>query len=155
MSKRQALSWEQIEELRKSPHILSVSEKTISYSAKFKEHVYNEYKAGKSYETILTEAGIDPDMLGIKRINSLRTMVHAEGKRKAGFTDKSSRLPYGTYTKRVAKTYEGKITQLEHELAYTRQELEYLKKIYLANMEEQKACDTKRHRKSNSGSSGT
>jgi transposase len=153
MSKRRSLSKEQIEELQKSPHILFVSEKAISYSAKFKEHVYREYQAGKSYETIVIEAGIDPDVLGPRRLNSLRTMVQAEGKREMGFTDKNSRLPPRTLSARVAKTNTGKIARLEHELAYTRQELEYLKKIYLADMEAQKACDTKRHRKSNSGSS--
>jgi len=151
MSKRRSLSKEQIEELKKSPHILFVSEKTISYSAKFKEHVYREYLAGKSYETILSEAGIDPDILGAKRLNSLRTMVQSEGKREVGFTDKNSRLPPRTLSARVAKTNSGKIARLEHELAYTRQELEFLKKIYLADMEVQKACNTKRHRELNSG----
>jgi hypothetical protein len=155
MSKRRSLSQEQIEELKKSPHILFVSEKTISYSAKFKEHVYHEYQAGKSYETILSEAGIDPDLLGTRRLNSLRTMVQAEGKREAGFTDKNSRLPPRTLSARVAKTNTGKIARLEHELAYAKQELEYLKKIYLADREAQKACDTKHRRKSNSESSET
>jgi len=154
MSKRRSLSKEQIEELQKSPHILFVSEKTISYSAKFKEHVYNEYQAGKSYETILIEAGIDPDLLGARRLNSLRTMVQSEGKREAGFTDKNSRLPPRTLSAKVAKTNTAKIARMEHELAYTRQELEYLKKIYLAEMEAQKACDSKPGRKSNSESSG-
>jgi len=153
MSKRRPLSKEQIEELQKSPHILAVSEKTISYSAKFKEHVYLEYKAGKSYETILSEAGIDPDMLGARRLNSLRTCVQAEGKREAGFTDKNSRLPPRTLSAKVAKTNSGKISRLEHELTYVKQELEYLKKIYLADLEAQKECGTKRHRKPNSGSS--
>lgn len=154
MSKRHPLSKEQIEALQKSPHILFVNEKTISYSAKFKEHVYNEYQAGKSYETILSEAGIDPEILGPRRLNSLRTMVQSEGKREAGFTDKNSRLPPRTLSARIAKTNTGKIARLEHELAYTKQELKFLKKIYLADMEAQKACDMKRRRTSNSESSG-
>ena len=79
MSKRCSLTKEQLEELQKSPHVLAVNEKTISYSARFKEHVYSEHMAGKSYEAIITEAGIDPDILGAKRLNSLRTMVQAEG----------------------------------------------------------------------------
>lgn len=155
MAKTHLLSMEQIEELRKSQHILHVTETTINYSAKFKEHVYNEYKEGKSYEIILWEAGIDPDILGVRRLNSLRTMVQKEGKRKEGFTDKSSRLTPRTLSERLGTTDTVRITQLEQELAYTRQELEYLKKIYLAGMEEQKACITKRHRKSNSELSET
>ncbi|NLD93180.1 MAG: hypothetical protein GX639_10990 [Fibrobacter sp.] len=153
MSKRCSLTKEQLEELQKSPHVLAVNEKTISYSARFKEHVYSEHMAGKSYETILTEAGIDPDILGAKRLNSLRTMVQAEGKRGAGFTDKNSRLPRGTLSSKLIKTDGDKIARLEQELAYTRQELEFLKKIYLADMEAQKACDTRHHRKSNFRSS--
>lgn len=40
-----------------------------------------------------------------------------------------------------------RIEQLEHELAYTRQEVEFLKKIQEAGMEEQKVWESKRLRK--------
>lgn len=40
-----------------------------------------------------------------------------------------------------------RIEQLEHELAYTRQEVEFLKKIQNAGMEEQKVWESKHRRK--------
>lgn len=153
MSKLHPLSREQIEMLQNSPHVLYVRETTINYSAKFKEHVYHEYRAGKTYETILREAGIDPDILGLRRINSLRNMVRIERKRETGFTDRNNRLPAGTLSIGGVKTNTGETARIEHELAYVKQELEFLKKNYLAEMETQKACDMKRHRKSNSKSS--
>jgi hypothetical protein len=48
---------------------------------------------------------------------------------------------------------EEKVARLQHELAYVKQEVEYLKKIYLADREAQQGCDSKPHRKSNFKSS--
>ena len=42
---------------------------------------------------------------------------------------------------------EQRIRQLEHELAYTRQEVEFLKKLQVANMEAQKQWESKHRQK--------
>ena len=42
---------------------------------------------------------------------------------------------------------EQKIRQLEHELAYVKQEVEFLKKLQLANMEAQKSWESKHRQK--------
>ena len=45
------------------------------------------------------------------------------------------------------ETVEQRIRQLENELAYTRQEVEFLKKLQAANMEAQKQWESKHRQK--------
>jgi len=154
MEAQSLLTHQQIEELRKSPCVQSVSLKQVCFTAAFKEYAYKEYLAGKSYQAILREAGIDPELLGKSRVNSLRTSVMKQGQKGEGFSDTSNRYRRTGDELPAARSTEEKIARLEHELAYTKQELEYLKKIYLADREAQRVCDTKLRRKSNSESSG-
>jgi len=147
------LTCQQIEELRDHPCVQSLRPKQVSFTAAFKEHAYKEYLSGKSIPEILYEAGIDPELLGKNRINSLRTHVMAQGKKGEGFRDAATRCRRTGEARPAARSTEEKIARLEHELAYTKQELEYLKKIYLADREAQRACDMKLRRKSNSESS--
>ena len=86
--------------------------------------------------------GLDPELLGQSRINGIKQYVMRYAKREKGFTDVLSSpeiyLP-------VRQTPEEKIRRLEHQLAYTRQELEFVKKIVSANREAQKEWKSKRH----------
>lgn len=148
ISQRHPLSQTQIEGLRKSPHVEYVTEKTVSFTAAFKEHAHREIQAGKPLYKILKEAGIAPELLG-KRLNSLRTNLKRQGERNGVFTD----IHHKNISAEAPRTNEDKIARLEHELAYTKQEVEFLKKIYLADREAQKSCDTRRRRKPNSESS--
>jgi len=153
MGSKSPLTRRQIEELRNSPCVQSVSPKQVCFTAAFKEHVYNEYLSGKSYPEILYEAGIDPEMLGTGRIRSLKTQVIKDARKGGDFTEASNRHRRAEGTRPDAHSTDEKIARLEHELAYTKQELEYLKKIYLADREAQRVCDMKLRRKSNSESS--
>jgi len=145
------LNQEQIERLRKSPHVCSVSETRICLTADFKRHFYVEWTKGKSPKRILKEAGIKPEWMGDSRIHSLRTVVVGESKREGGFSDNKTSLKMRS-NKEAAQTSEERIVRLEHELAYTKQELEYLKKIYLADREAEQKWQLKRRRNQNSES---
>lgn len=72
------------------------------------------------------EYGIDPEILGVNRVNGLKTMVLKEVKAGKGFWDLNT---YGTYLEHLL-TPEAKIRLLEQELAYKDQIIEYLKKLY-------------------------
>lgn len=128
------LSFEQIEELRGSPYVASVTARQVSFTAEFKQRFYQEYTKGKSPKEILREMGINPETLGESRVVSIRMHALQQGKSGYGFTDRkvqwSPTVAYGR-----AKTTEEKLVRLEHELAYTRQELEFVKKIILAGRE--------------------
>lgn len=65
---KQLFSPEQIEQLQKNPHVLKVSERTITYADAFKSQFIDEYLAGKTPRQILEEYGFDIEVLGMKRV---------------------------------------------------------------------------------------
>ena len=67
-------------------------------------------------------------------------------KQKSGFSDRRSQN-YRRPPKTGEETMEQRIRQLENELAYTRQEVEFLKKLQAANMEAQKQWESKHRQK--------
>lgn len=54
----------QIKELKKNPNVISASERSISYSPKFKIKAVKEYKQGKIPSQIFIEHGFDIEMIG-------------------------------------------------------------------------------------------
>jgi|GEM_PF-177722 len=154
MGQRQPLSQKQVEGLRKSPHVRYVNANILSFTAEFKEHAYKERQRGIPFREILSNAGIDPDLVGKKRIESFSSSINEQGRRGVGFSDIIQKKPLPE-DKKAAKTTEEKVARLQHELAFVKQEVEYLKKIYLADREAQQGCDSKHRRKSNSKSFGT
>ncbi|WMT28874.1 IS3 family transposase [Bacillus aerius] len=54
----------QMKELEKNPNVLNVSERSISYSPKFKLKSVKDYQAGKTPSQIFLEQGFDLDMIG-------------------------------------------------------------------------------------------
>lgn len=65
---KQLFSSEQIEQLLKNPHVLKVSERSITYSDAFKNQFIDDYLAGKTPRQIFKESGFDIEMIGIKRV---------------------------------------------------------------------------------------
>ena len=57
-TKRFTLSEGQQEELRTCPHVKKVSDRTIQFTADFKQHVLREYAKGKRPKVTFVEAGI-------------------------------------------------------------------------------------------------
>jgi hypothetical protein len=132
---------EQMDRLREHPYVQEVTEQFVYFSVEFKERFYNEFMSGKKPRKIIIGMGLDPELLGQSRINGIKQYVLRYAKRDKGFTDihtsSEIHLP-------VRQTPEEKIRRLEHQLAYTKQELEFVKKIVLANREAQKEWKSKR-----------
>ncbi len=127
---------EEMAQLRESEYILDVTPKFVYYSAEFKERFYREYQEGKKPRKIIEGMGIDANILGQTRVNGIKRRVLRDVQIGKGFTE----ITGESYTKHVGRalTPEAKIRRLEHELAYTRQELEFVKKIIAAGREERK-----------------
>lgn len=133
---------EQMESLGKNPYVKSVSPSTVRFTEEFKREFYSLLKSGKSSPQIFLEHGIDPDVLGKSRIEGFRYTLNKYAKRDEGFIDKrldNRRRP----ASRSEGTMEARIKHLEHELAYTRQEVEFLKKLQMADMEAQRQWESK------------
>jgi len=151
MSKKQ-LTPEEIAELEKNPAVAWATENRLFFTQEFKDWFYEEYQSGKSALVILMETGIDPKMIGYSRVNSIRWHILKE---KRDDTKEKSDLPRGSRTPSNyrALVASRRISHLEQQLAYTKQELEFVKKIIHADREVQQEWESKRRRRSNSKSS--
>ena len=78
--------------------------------------------------------------------NEIKSIIQRFPKQKSGFSDRRSEN-YRRPPKTGEETVEQRIRQLENELAYTRQEVEFLKKLQAANMEAQKQWESKHRQK--------
>ena len=140
MSKK-LFSAEEIEYLRANKRVVKVTERTVDFTPEFKKELYDGITSGKSLRKLLTEVGLDPVMLGESRVNGLRDRLYRFGEREEGFQRKESTKPSEEALLRK------RILQLEHDLAYTRQEVEFLKKTQMADMEARKQWESKHRRK--------
>lgn len=134
---------EEIAALRASPHVESVSAKCVGFTPEFKRLVYKELLAGNRIDAILEAHGIDTAALGKTRIRGMQEKLFKAASRDAGFTNLRKQPKQRASEKEV--TTENRIRRLEAELAYTKQEVEFLKKVQVADMEARKAWES-RHR---------
>lgn len=133
---------EQVERLRENRYVKSVSTSTVRFTEEFKRYFYQESKSGVSSRQIFLACGIDSGILGESRIEGFRYTLHKQAKREEGFTDKRQNN-CRREIKPGEETMETRIRQLEHELAYTRQEVEFLKKLQMADMEVRRQWESK------------
>lgn len=132
----------QMDHLRVNHYVKSISASTIRFTEEFKRYFYQQSKSGVSSKEIFLACGIDPDILGEKRIEGFRYTLNKQAKRDEGFADKRQNN-YRRPAKTREETVETRIKQLEHELAYTRQEVEFLKKLQMADMEARRQWESK------------
>ena len=120
----------QIKQLEKNPYVFKVTKHMIYYTAKFKEDFWIRYQAGDSPRKIIADLGYNPDMFGQKRIDSLVQKIKKQALSGEGFTEGPNRTKRLSIKKTEAvfdtpQSFE----QMQHELLYLRQEVEFLKKI--------------------------
>lgn len=135
---------EEMNHLRASRHVKNVTEKMVKFTPEFKRYFYQNLTDGKTARQIFLECGIDPDMLGEKRIEGFCYNIRKQAKREEGFED----LRQNNYRRPSNGSLEDmpvekRIRQLEHELAYTQQEVEFLKKLQMADMEARRQWESK------------
>lgn len=138
------LSEEELLTIIKNPNVERASPLSVKFTASFKQKAYEERLAGKAPIQIFTEAGFDVKVLGYARIRGF--FDHLKKKQADGFTDRRKNN-YHRPPRTGKETADDRIKQLENELAYTRQEVEFLKKIQLANLEAQKEWESKHRQK--------
>lgn len=120
---------EQIDLLKDNPYIEKITKKSIKYSLQFKEDFWIRYSQGELPSSIVQSFGIDPKILGKKRMSNLVQRIKMEADRAEGFEDTRSQNSGRPRTKDL--TADEKIAYLEHKVAYQKQEIEFLKKIRL------------------------
>lgn len=144
---RKDLNIEELAELRDNPYVASVISRRINFTPEFKREAYRLLMEGRSMRSIFEEHGIDPEILGDGRIWAFAHKLRVDAGRDEGFADlrrNNSRKP-ARQTRE--QTLEARVEQLEHELAYTRQEVEFLKKIHTADLEARKSWESRLRQK--------
>lgn len=143
MQARKPMPKEYVKKLMEHPYVEKATEWTVSFTPEFKRIAYEEYYGGKSMRQIFTEAGIDVEILGDKRLQNFRNKLLEKSETDSGFEDRRKnncrKEPQSTEAQ-MAK----RIRELEHRNAYLEQENDFLKKI--RSVEEAyggKADDTK------------
>ena len=120
--------------LQASPYVLDISPTTVHFSATFKKKFWEALLDGKKQREIISDLGLNPDILGDTRISGIKTMIRDEYKAGKGFRDLT------TFSQAVNQfmSAENKVKYLEQQLAYKEQEIEFLKKIVSLGKEEEK-----------------
>lgn len=143
---RKRFTPEQVAELLANPYVRHASETTVKFTQHFRELFYKKLDEGQKANDILISLGIDPEVLGERRIKHLCQSIKVYATREAGFSDDYGR-PYRRMMEQDKQSMINRIRQLEHELAYTRQEVEFLKKIAKEDMEARVQWESKHHPK--------
>ena len=143
---KNSLSKREIEILRCNPYVKSVTERSISFTEDFKQMAYEAKRKGVPVAETMRKNGIDPEILGAKRIENFSYLLNKKAKKTGEFKDQRSEN-YHRPAKTGEETMEDRLRQLEHELAYTRQEVEFLKKLQAVNMEAQRKWESKHQQK--------
>lgn len=135
---------EEMNHLRASRHVRNVTKKVVKFTPEFKRYFYQNLTSGKTARQIFLECGIDPDMLGEKRIEGFCYNIRKQAKRDEGFEDmRQNNYHHPSNGSTEDMPVEKRIRQLEHELAYTQQEVEFLKKLQMADMEARRQWESK------------
>ena len=135
---------EQIAQLSGNQNVQWVSRTGVQFTPEFKILAWEQKQQGRRMKDIFRDNGIDPDILGRKRIENFSVRLDdavREGKflpdrriynsRPAGAAD-PEQMPL-----------EERVRWLIHELEYAKQEVEFLKKLQMANTEARKEWESK------------
>ena len=144
---KKPLNVEEIEGLRSSSYVASIISGRINFTPEFKRIAFDQLMNGRSMRMILEEHGINPDVLGDSRIYGIAYKLRQNADREAGFADLRAQNSRKPAKETNEQTLANRVEQLEHELAYTRQEVEFLKKIHTADLEARKLWESRQRRK--------
>ena len=143
---KNSLSSRDVEKLRCNPYVKSVTESSVTFTEDFKQMAYEAKLRGVSVAETMKKNGIDPEILGEKRIENFSYLLNKKARSTGGFKDHRNEN-YHRPARSNEETMENRLRQLEHELAYTRQEVEFLKKLQVVNMEAQRKWESKHRQK--------
>jgi len=138
----------EISRLLDSPHVAYVSRTTISYTLAFKELFWQRYCDGVYPVRIFEDAGLDVEVIGKGRIEGF--LKHLRHQKERGLSFKEGGEPHSGQPEKqftfptpprrpknaqVVSLSPESIARMAHEVAYLKQELEFIKKIILAGTE--------------------
>lgn len=130
MTKRLLTKKEQ-EQLACNPYVLAVSDKAITYTDEFKRHFIAENEKGIAPREIFEEAGLDVELIGLKRIAAAGKRWRAAYREKGVSGLEDTRKTHSGRPIKRELTLEEKYTRLEAQNRLLQAENELLKKLDL------------------------
>jgi len=130
----------QIKELKANPYTLKVTKNKLYFTAKFKEDFWVSYQAGSAPRKILSDFGYNLDMFGQKQIDSFVQRIKKDALSGKGFREGENhdrRIPMKATQENDLSSPQS-IERMQNELLYLRQEVEFLKKIIIAENSKKK-----------------
>ena len=121
----------QIKELKSNPYTLKVDDKRIFFTIEFKKVFWTKYQAGVSPRSIFKELNYNLDYFGQKQIDSIVQRVKKEAM-SGEFTEGYSRNNRMKIKEPDENISSQNIKQMQNELLYLRQEVDFLKKVLKA-----------------------
>ncbi|TGY90801.1 hypothetical protein E5329_24175 [Petralouisia muris] len=118
---------EEVEILRNNPYTYAVMPHILSFTKEFQELFWKECHAGKIPRQILEKHGYPADALGKERIWGIAHTIKSQYYSEEGLHEGS--LKKSSSGGSDCKTTEETVRQLQNEVQYLRQEIEFLKKF--------------------------
>lgn len=122
---------EEVIELRSNQYVIGVTTKTVRLTVAFKEQFWSEYNAGKTPRSIVASMGFDPNVLGSSRINGIVNRIRDEANSGTGFRE--GRYQPECEADLSTLPLSRAVGFMQHQIAYMRQEVEFIKKTILAD----------------------
>ena len=125
----------QIKELKANPYTLNVPKSKLYFTAKFKEDFWISYQAGNAPRKILLDFGYNLEYFGQKQIDDIVLRIKRQALSGNGFTEgenRQKRIPMKATNEEDLSSPQS-IERMQNELLYLRQEVEFLKKIIIAD----------------------
>ena len=114
--------------LRENPYTFNVTKNKLYFTTDFKIVFWKKYQAGTAPRKILEELGYDLKMFQQKQIDSIVQRIKKQALSGNGFTEGERREKRIKITSTEEFTPES-FAQMQHEVLYLKQEVEFLKKI--------------------------
>ena len=125
----------QIKKLKANPYTYNVTKNKLYFTSKFKENFWISYQAGNAPRKILTDLGYDLSYFEQKQIDSIVQRIKKQALSGNGFTEgenRQKRIPMKATSEEELSSPQS-IERMQNELLYLRQEVEFLKKIIIAD----------------------
>ena len=126
---------EQIKKLKKNPYTFKITKNKLYFTAKFKEDFWISYQAGYAPRKVMQDLGYDLSMFTQKQIDNYVQRIKREALSGEGFREgenRQRRIPMKATDEKELSSPKT-IERMQNELLYLRQEVEFLKKIIIAD----------------------
>lgn len=151
------MSWktftpEELVKIKQNPYVRSATAHMIRFTAVFKEEFWEQIGRGRMPPDIIRSMGFDPEVLGESRISGIAQHIREQAEGGTGFRDvrQTPLLNEGPHKPLPPSKA---LLHMQHEIAYLKQDMEFIKKIILADREASRKCSSKQGQTPSSESS--